>query len=345
MTRDGRRPGHGAAKAGHLVLMVSRRLCAARTVERLIEPILTDIAIERRDALDDGRRWQARWISVRGYAGLCTAMALHGTRACRNALKPDEGATRVLGFSAGAFVIVTFALVLPPLLGGGPHARHMNLGLYLIPQAIPLSVPLAVSFGIACGWFRHAASAATLGWIVILGMLGSASGLATMEWLIPAANQAFRVTVTRLVAPAVVHVPRGLNERSLSELASLLREPSASGSLADAKAKWAVIDQMAATGGPFDRERVRRQFHMRVALCFATGALSLLGVAIGRCIRRRNLARSVFTAAVVLYIVAFFTVAAGSRLSPAVSPWLPNAAAVLISLLLLGSKSIRGASA
>lgn len=323
---------------------VAVHFCSPRTVARLVDPILSDIEVEHREASESGRQWRARWVYLSGYIGLLKALTLHGVQACGRAVRPDEATARTIAFSLAAFIVLTIALVLPPLLSTRSLEQLLGgrLALYLIPQALPLSIPVALAFGIACGWSREASARTMLRRILVLGIAGSLGAVVTMEWLIPAANQAFRVEVMRRIDPALVHIPRGLNERPLSEVWTLIRRTSPDRWPVGEDTISAAIGEISG-GGRYavTREKLQLNLHVRVALCFATATLCVLAVAVAKLICRRNLARSVFAAVVLLYISAYFGVAAASHvLSPALSAWLPNAslAAVSLVLLALGSR-------
>jgi hypothetical protein len=50
------------ARAGRLRAFL-RHVCHPSTVERLIDPIVSDIAVEYGEALRRGEQWRARWVS------------------------------------------------------------------------------------------------------------------------------------------------------------------------------------------------------------------------------------------------------------------------------------------
>ncbi|MGH9374242.1 MAG: LptF/LptG family permease [Vicinamibacterales bacterium] len=325
---------------------IASRLSSRTTMERLIEPVLTDVELEHREAARSGRLWLARWIRVSGYVGLCKALALHGVHVCGRALRPDEAATRTMAFSVAAFLVLTLALVLPPLLSTRHHVPVSNLGMlavYLIPQALPLSIPVALSFGIACGWPRDTTARTMLRQVIVPGIAASVVVVAAMEWLVPAANQAFRAAAIRQIGADRVHISRGINERSLSELASLIRQTSPD--------RWpneavsATIRELSAGNSAFSRETLQQHFHLKVALCLATAALGFLAVAIASVIHRRNLARTVFFSIFLAYIAAYFGAPATAHVLPAAAvAWLPNAGLAAVSVLFLGVSSGRRTS-
>ena len=284
------------------------KLCDPDTWVRLIDPILSDIELESRESYAAGRPWLARWCRLRGYVGLCKAAAIHCGHLCVRGLA-DKGAGRTITFTLAAFFVLTITLILPSL---PVSLQRLPAGVvwYLIPQALPLSIPVAVALGFGCGWSREPTWRTLLPPIALLGIAGSLAALSTMEWLIPDANQGFRVMVMRQVGTERVHMPRGIGERSLSELVWLVRETSPDREQADRdEAVAAALRELSMGRSPVTHEMLQLNLHQRLALSLATAVLCLLAVAIAGVIPRRNLARAVFAGAAVLYVEAY----SGSR--------------------------------
>jgi hypothetical protein len=75
-------------------------------MERLADPILSDIDIEWRECVKSGRPRRARWVVVRGYVGLARALALHGLNSCaRGAVSDPFYALTFFGITAMAHVV------------------------------------------------------------------------------------------------------------------------------------------------------------------------------------------------------------------------------------------------
>jgi hypothetical protein len=267
---------------------------------RLVVPILSDIDIERRAALAAGRPWRARWIVLHGCAGLIQALALHSLRV----------ALRAAGPFATMFFFLTAALALPPLHGAG-----LGLVLYVIPQAVPLSLPLAMAFAI--GWRYHGGRQFPSKLrLLVFGVVVSMLALATMQWLVPNANQAFRLAVFHRVAPGVTSdLPRGVNELSLVEMGRLLQQPSV----------------------PFDPALLKLALHTRIALGLSAGMFALLATALAKKPGEPFPAR-IFLELVLAYSLAFIWVSRSPVWSPLVV-WLPDAALGAASVLLLVRRS------
>lgn len=52
-------------------------VCSSRTMERLIDPVLTDLQIEYDHAVHEGRKWKSRWIWSVGHIAFFQAIAVH----------------------------------------------------------------------------------------------------------------------------------------------------------------------------------------------------------------------------------------------------------------------------
>jgi hypothetical protein len=268
------------------------RIMSATTMERLVDPILTDIELESGEHLRRGRVWRARWVVLSGYLGLSKALLFHTVFACAGACAFDDAAARIVRVSCLASAVITTALVLPPLFGDRLFTRHPGLAVYLVPQAIPISIPIALSIGIVWSWSQHATARLMVRRLVVISTAGAVISLATMEWLVPAAHDGFLASVTRLRAltgsPPIME--RGVGERSLSELSNLVRQIEArSGS----QSNHEPLPQRVRTGRgqSLTAADVKHALHVRLALGAATFLLPVLAVAIASAVRGRNLGR------------------------------------------------------
>jgi lipopolysaccharide export LptBFGC system permease protein LptF len=320
---------------------LAARVFGAATMERVIDPILSDIEVESRAHLERGSLWRARRAIASGYAGLCRAVVLQMLYACAEGCLFDAAAKRTMLASSAALAVLTVALMLPSLLRGRLFTQHPGLALYLVPQAIPLGIPIAVAIGIVWGWSMRPTGRSMLSQVVVVGTAGVLISLATMEWLVPAASDGFRDSVSRLLAPTgrTVNISRGIGERSLSELAALIRPTSQMNPFEVREYERALTNRhrMGTTRRRPLRlvESLQLTLHVRLALSFATFALGVLAAAVAATMRGRNHGRAVFGGLVVLYIAAWFGVEAmAPAVSPVVSPWLPNAAAVTTAVVL-----------
>jgi hypothetical protein len=90
---------------GGLQRFLSRH-CSSATMERLVDPILTDIRVEAATA----GRWTSLWIHGAGVAALVKALAMHGwTRFWRFREWPDDdcrAVIRTLAWVQAAFPVV-----------------------------------------------------------------------------------------------------------------------------------------------------------------------------------------------------------------------------------------------
>ena len=327
---------------------LAARVFSVAAMDRVIDPILSDIEVESRAHLEGGSLWRARCAIVSGYAGLCRAVLLQMLHACADECLFDAAAKRTMLVSFAALVVLTVALMVPSLLSGRLFTQHPGLALYLVPQAIPLGIPIALAIGIVWGWSMRPTGRAMLRQVVVVGTAGVLISLATMEWLVPAANDGFRVSLSTLLAPTgrTVNISRGTGERSLSELAALIRPASQMSPLEVTEYERALAN-FHGIGTPRRRpfrlvESLQLALHVRLALGFATFAFGVLAVAVAATFRCRNHGRAVFGGLVALYIGGWFGVEAiAPAVSPVLAPWLPNAAVTVIAMVFLSVRSFQ----
>ena len=304
-----------------------------RTLERLIDPVLADIELERRQALGSGRVWLARRVVFSGYVALIRALAVHGAYT----LVRGDGAAHIVRSAAAAFIVLTVVLLLPPLHRAPQIPSFAALAVYLIPQAIPLSVPLAIAFAIARSTSRNVLNRTASRTALALALVGTSAVLVSMEWLTPAANDAFRSAVTARLAREgkAAQVPRGLSERPLSEL-TLVAWYGRAALKQDDHVRYPLWGLE--TVSPEHDWRFTRAVHRVLALPFASAAFGLMGAAILAAIRRRTLLRIALVAVAPVYIAALFaTSAIPAPVPAALWAWAPNITMVLIAAVLFVS--------
>ena len=100
---------------------IAARRCSARTMERLIDPALTDVEIESRNASAQGCAWRSRWIRMAGYFAVLKGIALYGYErtVCDWSGDDSQAFARTLGLSGAAFIL-TALLLISPAVGGVP---------------------------------------------------------------------------------------------------------------------------------------------------------------------------------------------------------------------------------
>ena len=59
---------------------LAARLCAATTMERLVDPAIADLQAEYEEART-GPSWRRRWIWMRGHIAFVTMIVVHGRAA------------------------------------------------------------------------------------------------------------------------------------------------------------------------------------------------------------------------------------------------------------------------
>jgi lipopolysaccharide export LptBFGC system permease protein LptF len=298
-------------------------------MDRLVDPTLADLQAEYENAVSRNRKWESRRILVLGHVALIHVMAVHGgMRAMgflRYSTREDRRTLiRTLGASAVIMIVGTLLLMVPFLKfvsRGRPDSAQ--LALYLIPQALPISIPVGLTCGILWGLGRVAASPRSRTLILLLATMASVASFTMLAWVVPAANQAFRVSM-------IGHpVLKGANELTLGELRELLEPGTA---------------EPRPLAAPSDLRSLALNYYGRWALASAPLVLALFALALTH---RRQLGRLVTLLAGCLAIFGYYVVMHSARrlgldhtLSAFAAAWTPNVAFLILSVavMLLASR-------
>ena len=286
--------------------------CRPGTIERLVDPILADLQCEYQTSIARGQAWRARAILLISYFAFWKALALHAT------LPPAEDVERRLArttiiVSIVAVITTTILFVLPPLLEPrglpGEAIDTLTFVLLLVPQALPLSLPIGLCVGVLYGMRGRRPLRRHVLFVLAMASVGVVFALISVQWLVPAANQAFREALVSALSPGqTVHLEPGLSELGLSRLS--------------ARADVAA----------------RRQFQTLLSVCVAPMSFGLLALALSPFVRRAALAVPLAILAPLAYWQLMFLTSEARPVTSfdiAVAPWLPNLVFLAISFALL----------
>jgi hypothetical protein len=206
------------SQPGNRIRAIAARCLHSRTMERVIDPVVADLQREYADARAGNRAWRSRGIRFAGYFTVVKVAAIVGLRWAFGE-SPDwtpadrRAWTRTWSYSALSFVFVT-ALLVAPFRGS---AQSPELIALMLPQAFPIALPLALMLGVFLGVPVGVSPKRISSFLLAAGIVSSAASLAVVAWVLPSANQAFRVLL------AGHPLLRGVPELSLAELGQLLR--------------------------------------------------------------------------------------------------------------------------
>jgi lipopolysaccharide export system permease LptF/LptG-like protein len=304
------------------------RVCSAETMERLIDPALADLQHEYEQASGRGRTWQTRIALLRGYVAFWKLLTLSVpclwmNRTVRElALAEHFAIVRALFAAALTMTLVSAALI------AAPAAQYRRGGLtpwllvLLLPQTFPFSLPLGLLVGVISALRGRTVTSQVRGLVVILGLTASLGSVATIVWVVPEANQAYRTIIARRV------VLRGLAEAPPLELrgqALALRNE----------------------GRRNQAGQLLVAYHARWALAGAALVFAVFGLGIASLRPGRIATVTIAGAAFVLYVSYFdrlgevrLSLFSDERLSVAVV-WLPNVLMMLTSVAFLSAREDR----
>jgi hypothetical protein len=232
----------------------ARRVCSEETMARLIDPVVADMQHETAEA-SGAHPARQLWVLTLSYFAFWRVVTCHlplaATRRYWNSARARD--RRALTLAALAFVAVTVLLVAPPAqhLPGRNNREQAWLFVLLLPQALTLSIPVALFVAALCALRARALTARLRRTSVVLALATSLLMFVSVNWLVPASNQAFRET---LAGRYVLEGPAEL-------------------SLADVRREALAFKR---ESRPRQAGRMLVNFHQRIAIAAAPLALTVL---------------------------------------------------------------------
>jgi Lipopolysaccharide export system permease LptF/LptG len=325
------RQDHG--RIGDRLRALARRLCTADTMDRIIDPLIADLQFEHAQSQRAGRPWRARWRLLAGYIAFWNTLGLQASRASARALtrtlsRDEHAIGRTIGFSAAIVAAFTLLLMVPPFFSvqswRTDHAQPwlakwsgVQLWVYLIPQAIPLAVVFGLPMGILVGLRRRQITRRVAASVLVFGLVCGTVTFVDSAWILPRANQAFRLLVSGRPSLA-----RGANEMTLGELRARVSE-------------WNANDR------PLGGLSYAQSYYVRWAAPFAAIALGAFGLSLAAGQRPTWVSVGICVVATIVYFGYGALVVRGlpsrslSWLPAWAAVWLPNAIFGALSLVLL----------
>jgi hypothetical protein len=312
---------------GDRLLALATWVCSARAIERVLGPAIADLRWEYREAQHHHRTWRARWIRA---TGSLTVLYLIIGQTCFGgqgslAASPTTGSSlaRVIAGSVALVVVMTVALV-AIVMSNTPFPVAGNLTplvFYLLPATLPVTVPCG--FGLAISQTSLGRSRQRAHGAFIIATALSLLTFATVGWIMPASNQAYRNTA------AGRDVMRGFNELTFPEIrAELAAEP-------ERLSIWATRD-VADPG--FTVREAEYSYQSRLAISVAPIVVALFAFSLS--LRRRILRRVGMLAMLAIYLGWYVgmrsPVETFSGLSPTLVAWLPNVALLVAAACAFG---------
>jgi hypothetical protein len=217
-------------------------------MERLVDPVIADLQHETRST-NGARRPLHRSVRLLiGYLTFWRIFAVHiplmwVQQAFRRLIVPNrQPVVRAAVAATATMVIVTAALMTPPIQAS---SSRNDLGLWLwtlVPQALPFSIPLTIFAGIVGGVKGQRVTRTIRRVVLSVGLTGVLVSWGTVVWIVPVANQAFRVA---MAGYPVAKGPAEMSPQSLRYQALTMknegRTEKAGALLFSYHARWAIV--------------------------------------------------------------------------------------------------------
>jgi hypothetical protein len=242
-----------------------------------------------------------------------------------------ETRLRTGGLALAATVVVTAVFDVIPLTRSWPApGNRRTLVVSLIPQALTMSIPIGVMIGVALGLARQRVSARLAAVVVAAAAVISIASVANVGWILPNANQAFRVAMFEELARqrgrqelVSAELERGEAELTFGELGERIHRYGAS---PHGTWEW------------WHANSSRLHYHMRWSLAFASLTLTFLSTSLAASMRKRWVVGVGVVAALTGYYIILYggrALALHGDLSPSIAAWLANVVTLIVSALLV----------
>ncbi len=232
-------------KPGTRLRSLASRICSAQTMDRLIDPVIGDMQREHDQGTSTNGPWERRWVLLQSYVAFWKVVAFWLPVAWIARVARERSGSplfRALAAAAVTMIVTTALLVAVPMQIVLPHDRAGWLFLLLLPQSLPLTIPGMLLVGVLTGARTRHIARFTRRAVLGVALAGSLASFATIVWVIPASNQAFRVTV------AGREIPRGSAEVPVNSLRARALESRGTASEGEAgrlfleyHARWALV--------------------------------------------------------------------------------------------------------
>jgi hypothetical protein len=294
------------------------RFCSARTMDRVIDPLIADLQVEHAEMQRRGKPWGARWVRLVSLLAFAKVVALAGVvDACHSlGATPARAALRTATVFALATIVPTIYFVYVEQSATNfvnPYASRTLLTIYLIPSVLPLTVSIGVTFAIVCGLGTRRLTDMLSAAALAVAAVSSILMLVNVTWIVPDSNQAYRELVYG--GP----VARGDHELTSSEL------------------------QRRIELRPDEKRRFEISYYQRGAIAAAPVILGMSALAAIRQWRRNTALRRLLTAtgmclAYYLLLIAAEEASVWTMWPAALIMWSPNIACALLA----GALATRG---
>jgi len=193
----------------------------------------------------------------------------------------------------------------------------VTLGLYLMPQALPIAMPIGLLLGVLYGLRGGVVASRAAVAVLVVAALCSIGSFTTLAWVLPESNQAFRVA-----AMGDPRIARGYNELTLDALRRRI---------AARRAEQRVVSMVALN------------YYQRWSLAAAPAVFSLWGLLLIARVPNRRWVLGITAAASCVGSYALMDAGRGAALRETLSPmagaWIPNAAFIAATLMLVARQT------
>jgi hypothetical protein len=311
------------SQPGDRLRALAANVIAREVMTGVIDPVISDLQHEYREALEQNRMWRAAWVRLAGYAAFAKVLIL-----CEWSEQQIGLLMRAAIYSLAVTVAVTAVVMYPAIASLVTHANlpdPWRLWMSLVPHALVVAIPPGTALGVTIALAGRQVSRRLAVNVGALALVCSLVSFINIAWVVPEANQRFRAAVAATVAPGHPAPPRGENELTLPGLNRRINEELKG-------------DSSVGGGHNVNLRRLQFAYWSRIAYAFANMALLSVALALFTIAERRwTVLLTVFLAAFGHYVLVDFgrSTVQDSNVPVILAAWLPNVVMVSIAGLVM----------
>src|SRR5262245_49617257 len=315
------------SRPGDRLRAFAARLIAPEAMTGVIDPVISDLQHEYRQALEQNRTWRAAWVRLAGYAAFAKVLML-----CEWSGEEIGSLMRVALYSIAATIPFTAVFMWAPVAYVLTRTKVPNpwlVGMSLVPSALAGAIPIGTAMGVTIALAGRQVSRRLAVEVGTMALICTFVSFINIAWVVPEANQWFRTATFATVAPGLKAPQRGENELTFAALSRAIKD-------------WPI-----ASSRGMDLRRLQLAYWNRLALPFATLALVSVALSLVTITRRRwALLLTVFLAAFGWYALLYLgrETALHSDVPIIVAAWLPNVVLVAIAGGVMSIRSRAGSA-
>src|ERR1043166_1422110 len=152
----------------------------------VIDPVISDLQHEYRQAVEQNRPWRAAWVRFAGYAAFARVLML-----CEWSQEENGSLMRAALYSLAAIMPVTALFMYPAVARDMTRANLPDpwpVGMSLVPSALVVAIPTGTALGVTVAFAGRRVSRRLAINVGAFALFCSSLSFINIAWVVPEAN-------------------------------------------------------------------------------------------------------------------------------------------------------------